>query len=114
MPDAVFQKLFSIGQVKTIEDVNDHELTMILKDTDSSRCVALTGKQCRYSERIKRDTANSEASEDNKKDDKDEEFKIQTDRVIFYSAKPLLFKVRNSTLHKKSQNMSQKKQFSMY
>lgn len=61
---------------------------MVLKDTDSSECIALTGKQCRYSqtERIKR-----EAVEENT-----EEFKIKTDNILFYSSKSLSFKVKNS------------------
>lgn len=68
------------------EDINDdHEFNMALKDIDPSGCVALTGKQCRYSyaERIKRD-----ALADNSTG-----IQIITDDVILYSAKPLLFKV---------------------
>lgn len=63
---------------------------MILKDTDSSECIALTGKQCRYSqtERIKREAA-----------EEDTEFKIKTDRVLFYSSKSLSFKVKLLNLH---------------
>lgn len=74
--------------MKTIEDINDdHELNMILKDTDSSTCLALTGKECRYShtERIKR-----EAPADNSTED----FKIKTDRVLLYSSKALSFQVK--------------------
>ncbi|KAL6262658.1 hypothetical protein P5V15_005451 [Pogonomyrmex californicus] len=82
-PDAIFRKIYK--QVKTIEDINDdHEFNMILKDVDSSGCTALTGKQCRYNyvERIKRDTANDNSTE----------FKIRTEKILFYSGKSLLFK----------------------
>lgn len=89
-PYSAFRKTSTYKQMKTIEDINDdHELSMALKDTDSSMsCVALTGKKCRYSytERIKR-----EALADNSTV---QEFKIKTDKVLFYSSKPLLFKVR--------------------
>lgn len=91
-PHAVFQKVFSDRQMNIIEDINDsHELTMILKDTDSSTCVALTGEQCRYSqaERIKRETA--------AEDDKSDELKIDSDRFLFYSQTPL-FNVRKSSV----------------
>lgn len=83
-PDTVFRKVYK--QIRVIEDMNDdHEFNMILKDIDSSGCIALTGKQCRYSytERIKRDAAADNSTE----------FKIKTDRVLLYSAKPLGFKV---------------------
>ncbi|EZA52705.1 hypothetical protein DMN91_001543 [Ooceraea biroi] len=89
-PAAVFQKVFSDKQVQTIEDINDHhELNMILKDSDPSTCVALTGKQCRYSqaERIKRDTAAEES----------EEFKINIKRFLFYSSQTPLFHVPGKT-----------------
>lgn len=82
-PDIVFQKTYD--KIKMIENMNDdHEFNMILKDVDSSGCIALTGKQCRYSytERIKRETVGDNSTE----------FKIKTDRVILYSAKPLIFK----------------------
>lgn len=82
--NTIFQKMYD--KIKTIENINDdHELNMILKDTDSSECIALTGKQCRYSqtERIKREAAIG-----------DTEFKIKTDRVLFYSSKSLSFKVK--------------------
>lgn len=72
--------------MKMIEDINDdHELNMVLKDTDTSTCIALTGKECRYShnERIKRDVL-----ADNSTD-----FKIKTDRVLLYST-GLSFKVK--------------------
>lgn len=84
-PTTSFQKLYSDKQIRTIEDINDeHELNMVLKDTDSSECIALTGKQCRYSqtERIKR--------EDTKEDTG--EFKIKTDKILLYSSKSLSFK----------------------
>lgn len=87
-PTTSFQKLYSDKQIRTIEDINDeHELNMVLKDTDSSECIALTGKQCRYSqtERIKR--------EDTKEDTG--EFKIKTDKILLYSSKSLSFKVRS-------------------
>jgi len=97
MPDAVFEKVFTDRQIKIIEDINDdHELNMILKDTDSSTCVALTGKQCRYSQtdRIKRDAAAEESKE----------FKINIDRFLFYSSQALIFNVRKlsdlCTLHR--------------
>lgn len=84
-PNIVLLKIYK--QIRMIEDMNDddHEFNMILKDIDSSGCIVLTGKQCRYSytERIKR-----EALADNST-----EFKIKTDKVLLYSAKPLLFKV---------------------
>lgn len=86
-PYSAFDKTFTYKQMKTIEDINDdHELNMILKDTDSSTCLALTGKDCRYShnERIKRDTPKDNSTE----------FKIRTDRVILYSTNPLSFKVK--------------------
>ncbi|KAL0110824.1 hypothetical protein PUN28_014046 [Cardiocondyla obscurior] len=82
-PNTIFQKLYK--QIRIVEDVNDeHELNMVLKDMDSNGCVALTGKQCRYSytERIKRQVLESNSTE----------FKIKTDRVLLYSAKPLLLK----------------------
>lgn len=85
-PDKVYQKIYK--QIRTIEDINDnHEFNMILKDIDSSGCKALAGKQCRYTytERTKR-----EALADNST-----EFKIITDKVLLYSAKPLLFKVNH-------------------
>lgn len=68
-----------------IEDISDDQLNMALKDSDSNACIALAGKQCRYSqaERIKRD-----AEEDSK------EFKIKTDRVLLYSSTSPTFKVR--------------------
>ncbi|XP_072759752.1 uncharacterized protein [Anoplolepis gracilipes] len=81
----IFQKIYSEKQIRTIEDINDdHELNIVLKDTDSSECTALTGKQCRYSqtERIKREAAENNTSE----------FKIKTDRILFYSSKSLSFK----------------------
>ncbi|KAG5333238.1 VAS1 ATPase, partial [Acromyrmex charruanus] len=86
-PDEIFQKIYK--QKKMIEDINDdhdHEFNMILKDIDSSGCIALTGKQCRYSytERIKR-----EALADNSTS----EFKIKTDNVLLYSAQPLILKI---------------------
>lgn len=87
MPATVFQKVYSDKQTKRIEDINDdHELNMILKDTDPGTCVALTGKQCRYSqtERIKRETSTEES----------EDFKIDMDRFLFYSSKTPLFNVR--------------------
>lgn len=80
----IYRKIYK--QIKTIEDINDdHEFNMVLKDVDSSGCIALAGKQCRYSytERIKRDVANSNNTE----------FKIKTDKVLLYSAEPLLLKV---------------------
>ncbi|XP_071560029.1 uncharacterized protein [Temnothorax nylanderi] len=86
-PDVVYRKIY---EIKTIEDINDdHELNMALKDIDSNSCIAITGKQCRYSyaERIKR-----EAVADNST-----EFKIKTDRIILYSAKPLLFKASDKS-----------------
>jgi len=82
-----FQKVYRGNHIKTIEDINDdHELNMVLKDTDSSECIVLTGKQCRYSqtERIKREDAKEGT----------EEFKIKTDKILFYSSKSLSFKVR--------------------
>ncbi|XP_011155753.2 uncharacterized protein LOC105193113 [Solenopsis invicta] len=82
-PDTVLLKVYK--QIKVIEDINDdHEFNMVLKDIDSSGCILLTGKQCRYShtERIKR-----EALADNST-----EFKIKTNKVLLYSAKPLSFK----------------------
>lgn len=85
-PYTVYQKIYK--QIRTIEDLNDdHEFNMALKDIDSNGCMALTGKQCRYSytERIKRDALADNSTE----------FKIKTDNVILYSAKPLLFKVND-------------------
>lgn len=85
-PSTVFQKMYK--QIRTIEDINDdHELNMVLKDIDSNGCLALTGKQCRYShtERIKRDALADNSTE----------FKIKTEHVLLYSAKPLSFKVNN-------------------
>ncbi|XP_011863949.1 PREDICTED: uncharacterized protein LOC105559914 [Vollenhovia emeryi] len=87
-PDAVSRKVYK--EIRTVEDINDdHEFNMALKDVDSSGCMMLTGKQCRYSytERIKRD-----APEDNST-----EFKIKTDRVIMYSAQPLTFKLSENS-----------------
>ncbi|KYN33210.1 V-type proton ATPase subunit S1 [Trachymyrmex septentrionalis] len=83
LSDESFQKIYK--QI-IIEDINDHEFNMILKDIDSSGCIALTGKQCRYSytERIKR-----EALADNSTS----EFKIKTDNVLLYSAQPLILKI---------------------
>jgi len=85
-PDEIFQKIYKEKQKKI--EVIDHELNMILKDIDSNGCIALTGKQCRYSypERIKR-----EALADNSTS----EFKIKTDNVLLYSAQPLILKVNN-------------------
>lgn len=86
-PNTIFQKIYSDKQIRTIEDINDdHELNMVLKDTDSSECIALTGKQCRYSqsERIKREAAENNTAE----------FGIRTDRILFYSSKSLLFEVK--------------------
>ncbi|XP_070154330.1 uncharacterized protein [Polyergus mexicanus] len=83
-PNTIFEKIYSDKRIRTIEDINDdHELNMILKDTDSSECIALTGKQCRYSqtERIKREAAENNTAE----------FKIKTDKVLFYSSKSLYF-----------------------
>ncbi|XP_024882201.1 uncharacterized protein LOC112461381 [Temnothorax curvispinosus] len=91
-PDVVYRKIYRIYEIKTIEDMNDdHELNMALKDIDSNSCIAITGKQCRYSyaERIKR-----EAVADNST-----EFKIKTDRIILYSAKPLLFRASDKSEH---------------
>ncbi|CAL1673854.1 unnamed protein product [Lasius platythorax] len=85
-PNTIFEKIYSDKQIRTIEDINDdHELNMVLKDTDSSECIALTGKQCRYSqsERIKREAAENNTAE----------FGIRTDRILFYSSKSLLFKI---------------------
>ncbi|XP_018060004.1 PREDICTED: uncharacterized protein LOC108694836 [Atta colombica] len=83
-PDEIFQKIYKEKQKKI--EVIDHELNMILKDIDSNGCIALTGKQCRYSytERIKR-----EALADNFTS----EFKIKTDNVLLYSAQPLILKI---------------------
>ncbi|XP_012535706.1 uncharacterized protein LOC105836283 [Monomorium pharaonis] len=81
--DTVFRKIYK--QIRMIEDMNDdHEFNMVLRDVDSSGCIALTGKQCRYShtERIKRETVADNSTE----------FKINTDKVLLYSTKPLLFK----------------------
>lgn len=85
-PNTIFEKMYSDKQIKTIEDINDdHELNMILKNTDSSKCIALTGKQCRYSqtERIKREAT----------DNNTVEFGIRTDRILFYSSKSLSFQI---------------------
>ncbi|KAL6446438.1 hypothetical protein ACFW04_001187 [Cataglyphis niger] len=84
-PITIFEKIYSDKQIRTVEDINDdHELNMVLKDTDSNDCIALTGKQCRYSqtERIKREAANGNDTT---------EFKIKTDKVLFYSSKSLYF-----------------------
>lgn len=88
--DVVFRKTYP-NKIRTIEDISDdHEFNMILKDVDSNGCIALTGKQCRYSytERIKRETVEKNFTG----------FKIQTDKVILYSTKPLIFKVNNINL----------------
>ncbi|XP_029166616.1 uncharacterized protein LOC114937355 [Nylanderia fulva] len=85
-PNTILEKLYSDKQIRTLEDINDdHELNMVLKDTDSSECIALTGKQCRYSqpERIKRETTENNTAE----------FGIRTDRILFYSSKPLSFQI---------------------
>ncbi|KYN04708.1 PREDICTED: uncharacterized protein LOC108772322 [Cyphomyrmex costatus] len=76
-PVTVFQNIYK--QRKMIDINDDHKFNMVLKDIDSSGCIALTGKQCRYShtERIKR-----EVSVDNST-----ELKIKTDKVLLYSAK---------------------------
>ncbi|EGI69110.1 PREDICTED: uncharacterized protein LOC105154940 [Acromyrmex echinatior] len=79
-PNEVFQKIY-----KKIISGNVNEFNMIFKDIDLSGCIALTGKQCRYStERIKR-----EALADNSTS----EFKIKTDNVLLYSAQPLILKI---------------------
>lgn len=86
-PYSAFWKTCTYKQEKTIQDVNDeHELNMALKDTNLTTCVALTGKECRYSytDRIKRDVAADNSTE----------FKIKADNVLLYSSKPLYFKVR--------------------
>ncbi|XP_011135501.1 uncharacterized protein LOC105180874 [Harpegnathos saltator] len=88
-PYSVFRKTFNYKQMKTLEDINDnHELNMVFKDIDSSTYIAITGKECRYSqnERIKR-----EVFADNSTD-----FRIKTDRVLLYSSAALSFKVGNS------------------
>lgn len=86
-PYSAFRNTFTYKQMKTIENINDdHELNMVLKDIDSSTCVALTGKECRYShnERIKRDVLATNLTD----------FRIKTDRVLLYSGAPLSFKVK--------------------
>ncbi|XP_012220446.1 uncharacterized protein [Linepithema humile] len=87
-PDAVFQKVFNDEQMRIIEDLSDDQLNMALKDSDSNACIALAGKQCRYSqtERIKRDTAKENSTE----------FKIKTDRVILYASTSPTFKAPKS------------------
>ncbi|XP_014487593.1 PREDICTED: uncharacterized protein LOC106751250 [Dinoponera quadriceps] len=90
-PYSIFRKTITYKQMKMIEDINDdHELNMVLKDIDSNTCVALTGKECRYShnDRIKRDVP---ADKKNYTD-----FRLKTDRVLLYSSKALLFKVKKS------------------
>lgn len=87
----VFRKTYNNNKIRLLEDINDdHEFNMILKDVDSNGYIALTGKQCRYSytERIKRETVADNSTE----------FKIKTDKVILYSAKPLIFRVNNINL----------------
>ncbi|XP_011699483.1 PREDICTED: uncharacterized protein LOC105456847 [Wasmannia auropunctata] len=72
-------------------DINDeHEVNMIFKDIDSNGCIVLTGKQCRYSyaERIKREALAANTTT---------EVRIKTDKVILYSAEPLLFKAADES-----------------
>jgi hypothetical protein len=87
-PDLVYHKLYK--QIRVIEDINDdHEFNVALKDIDSNGCIALTGKQCRYSytERIKREVSTDNTTQ----------VKIKTDKVILFSAKPFEFQANEKT-----------------